>query len=778
MLQAGTQVGPYKILTQVGAGGMGVVYRARDVRLDRDVALKVLVDKHAGDPEAIQRFEIEAKAIAALSHPNILAIHDFDRDGELYYVVTEFLEGETLRHRMQGISWRKLAEYGIEISKALGAAHSRGVIHRDLKPENIFITRDGSIKILDFGLAQIRPEQNRSTLETAKANESAETEETVLGTIGYISPEQIRSGNVDGRTDIFSLGCVLYEAVTGRRPFQGDSIYETISNVLKEDPPDIADTGKRIPLEFQRLIRHCLEKNPQERFQSAQDVAYSLKNILSISETGSNSTLHPGLIPIARRKGIWFAIILSLVVIFGTILYLKHGNMGRVRTLAVVSLTNLTQNTELDYLGEGISESIVFRLSQIPSLKVIAQNSNPGVNFAKVQKDLNVDAILSGGISQQGDQILIRVNLTNAHDHKEIWREQYLRKDENLLSLQNEISKEIAGALDLQLTGEEQKRLEQPTAANNDAYRSYLKGRYYWNRRSAGGLNQAKHYFQEAIDKDPLFALAYAGLADCYAMMGSYDLVAPTDAYSRARAAAQKALEIDGDLAEAHNSLGHIYMYYWDWRNAEQQFRRAIQLKPSYAVAHQWYANYLAIMGRNQEAIQEVKQALDLDPLSLSIAVGVGRQYYLVRQFDPAIECFKKALEIDDRYAPAYSALGQAYVQKREFNAGIESHKKSINLSGENPDYVAMLGYAYAVSGRTGEANAVLASLKNRTDYVSPVYIAMIYTGLKKLDDVFASLDQAYMEHSEYLSFVKVEPEFDPIRKDSRYKKLMSRIGL
>jgi len=760
---------------------MGVVYRARDVRLDRDVAVKVLTEKLANDPGAINRFEKEAKAIAALSHPNILAIHDFDRDRDLYYVVTEYLEGDTLRSRMDGISWKKAAEFGIEISKGLAAAHSKGVVHRDLKPENIFITSDGSVKILDFGLAQMRSEKDRTTVETAITSDSTETQETVLGTVGYMSPEQVRTETVDARTDIFSLGCILFEMLAGQRPFAGQTLYEIVAKVLREDPPEISASGKRIPVEFQRLIRHCLEKNPQERFQSAQDVAYNLKTILNLEDSAPNSTKHFLGSSITQNRQLWLTIFIVLLAVSGLLFYLSRG-MGRVRSLAVVPFANLTQNAEFDYLGEGISESVIYRLSQLPSLKVIA----PGVirryqgadNIALIRKDLNVDAILMGTILRQDDQTVIRVNLVNARDGSGMWGVQYARRNEEFLSLQADISREITHALDLQLSGEQEKRLEKPLTASNDAYRSYLKGRYHWNRRSAGGLNQARQYFQEAIEKDPLYALAYAGLADCYAMMGSYDLVEPVDAYSRARAAAEKALEIDDDLSEAHNSLAHINMYYWDWPNAEAQFERAIELKPNYAVAHQWYANYLAIMGRNKEAIEEARRAFDLDPLSLSITVGLGRQYYLSKQFDGAIDYFQKALELDQQYAPAYSALGQAYVQTGRFDLGLAAHKQAIQLSQQNPDYVAMLAYAYALSGNAGKANILLTDLQNRDHYVSPVYVAMVYTGLKKKDQAFAFLDKAHTEHSEYLSFVKVEPEFDPLRSDQRYKKLMNLIGL
>ncbi|MCI0602953.1 protein kinase [bacterium] len=778
MLLPGTRLGPYKILSQLGSGGMGDVYRARDVRLERDVAVKVLTDKLANDPDAILRFEREAKAIAALSHPNILAIHDFDRDQDLYYVVTEFLEGEPLRKKIGSLSWRRSVEYGLEIAKGLAAAHSKGVVHRDLKPENIFITTDGRVKILDFGLAQIRPPKNPAAVGDSVPDP---TEEHVLGTVGYMSPEQIRSQTVDGRTDIFSLGCVLYEMVSGKKPFEAETIYETVSRVLREDPPELSEMGKRIPIELQRLILHCLEKNPEERFQSAHDAAYNLKTVMNLADT--LQTALPGLfeLKLSRNRFFWFAIVIVLLLVSAGLYWISFGT-GRVRSLAVIPLSNMTQDSSFEYLGEGISESVTNRLSELPSLRVMAPSTVNRFRTmddpVEIGKQLKVDAVLAGNILKQGDHIIVRVNLVDARDGTGIWGEQFTRKNLEFLSLQNDIAREIARALDLQLSGDQEKLLNKAQTANQDAYRSYLLGRYFWNRRTADDLRLAKQHFQEAIHMDPLYAMAYAGLADCYAMIGSYDLVEPRDAYARARAAAEQALDIDEQLAEAHNSLAHISMYYWDWPKAEREFKRAIDLKPNYAIAHQWYANYLAITGRTKEAIDEARLALELDPLSLSVTVVLGRQYYIARQFDSALNFFQKALEVDPQYGPAYAALGQVYVQMRRYDQGIAAIQKSIQLSPQTTDYQAILAYAYAVSGKKEAAELLLKDLQGQDQYVSPVYIAMIYTGLSDKDKAFEWLQKAHQEHSEYLSFVKVEPEFEPLRTDTRYMALIRSLGL
>jgi serine/threonine protein kinase/Tfp pilus assembly protein PilF len=778
MLLAGTRLGPYKILSQIGAGGMGEVYRARDVRLDRDVAVKVLNDKLANDPDAIVRFEKEAKAVAALSHASILAIHDFDRDQGLFYVVTEFLEGDTLRKKIGSLSWRKAVEYGLEITKGLAAAHSRGIVHRDLKPENIFITNDGRVKILDFGLAQMKPAQNPPAQADIK---STDTEETVLGTIGYMSPEQIRAEPADPRSDIFSLGCILYELVSGKKPFEGETIYDTVSNVLRADPPDLAESGKKIPLELQRLILHCLEKNPEERFQSAHDVVYNLKAIMNLADTMQTPSASLLKSTLSQNRSFWFVIFVVLLGISGSLFWLS-GKLSRVQSLAVIPLANMTQDPSFDYLGEGISESVTNRLSQLTSLRVMAPSTvnrfRASDDVTKIAKQLDVDAVLTGSIFKQGEHIIVRVNFMNAHDGTGLWGEQYTRKNLDFLSLQNDIAREITRALNVQLSGDQAKLFDKPPTENQEAYRSYLLGRYYWNRRTAESLQSARQHFQDAIHKDPLYSLAYTGLADCYAMLGSYDLVDPRDAYARARAAAQKALEIDPDLAEAHNSLAHVSMYYWDWQLAEQEFKRAIDLKPNYAIAHQWYANYLSIMGRTQQAMDEARLALDLDPLSLSVTVVLGRQYHIAKQYDGAIGYFQRAIELDARHPPAYAALGQSYVQSRRYDLGIASIRKAIQLYPEATDYIALLAYAHAVSGNTEEANRYLDDLQRRKGYISPVYIALVHTGLKNYDRAFEYLKKAYDEHSEYLSFVKVEPEFEPLRSDERYIRLMKSIGL
>ena len=779
MLLSGTRLGPYKILTQIGAGGMGEVYRATDVRLDRDVAVKILAEKLARDPDAIVRFEREAKAIAALSHANILAIHDFDRDQDLYYVVTEFLEGDTLRKKIGSLSWRKAVEYALEIAKGLAAAHSKGVVHRDLKPENIFITNDGRVKILDFGLAQIRPPKKPPL--PAENSDAQDTEETVIGTIGYMSPEQIRAEPADTRSDIFSLGCILYEMVAGKKPFEAETIYETVASVLREEPPDLAETGKKIPVELQRLVLHCLEKNPEERFQSAQDVAYNLRTVMNLVDTMQTSTTGLLQTAVSQNRNFWIGLAL-VVVLVSVALFWVSQNMSRVQSVAVLPLANLTQDGNFDYLGEGISESVTNRLSQLTSLRVMAPSTvsrfRDNTNINEIATALEVDSVLTGSILKQGEHIVVRVNLVNVKDGSGIWGEQYTRKNLDFLSLQNDIAREIARALNVQLSGDQEKRFNKTQTASQEAYRSYMLGRYYWNRRSANSLQSARQHFQDAINQDPLYALAYAGLADCYAMLGSYDLVQPRDAYARARAAAVKALEIDDQLAEAHNSLAHISMYYWDWATAEQQFKQAIDLKPNYAIAHQWYANYLALTGRTQQAIEEARLALDLDPLSLSVTVVLGRQYFIARQYDTAIEHFGRALDLDAQHAPAYAALGQAYVQTRRYPEGIAALKKAIQLYPEATDYIALLGFASAVAGQTDEANRILEELKQQKEYVSPVYIAMVYAGLKDKDRAFEWLQKAYEEHSEYLSFIKVEPEFDSLRDDPRYRKLLSSIGL
>lgn len=751
---------------------MGEVYRARDVRLERDVAIKVLTESLVNDPEALIRFQTEARAVAALSHPNILAIHDFDKNEGIYYTASELLDGETLRARLSksSISWRKAAEISIAVAQGLSAAHSKGIIHRDLKPENIFITSDGQVKILDFGLAAIRG-------NSTPTGESAETEEAVLGTVGYMSPEQARGSSADAWSDLFSLGCILYELITGKKAYSRNTVFETVAAMLKEDPPDIAESGKSIPFELQRVIRHCMEKNPNERIQSAHDLAFELRAILDATETSR--------VPHAAKTNILLAVLVAVLVLGVAGLALYMGKNANVRSIAVLPMVNENADEGMDYLSDGVTESIINNLSQLQDLRVMARSTvfrykGREADLRKIGRDLKVDSILTGSIKHQLDNLVVKVELVRVSDGSQLWGQTYTRRLMDILPVQEDISHEIVSHLRLRLTGEQEKRLTRRSTNDTEAYQLYLRGRYHWNQRSPDEIRIAIDYFRQAIDHDPAYSLAYAGLADSYALLGDYNALPADEAFHRAKAAAERAIEIDEGLAEGHTSMAHVSFYYRDWPRAESEFKRAIELNPGYATVHQWYANYLAIMGRSDDALEQIRIALDLDPLSPIISEALGAQLYLARRYDEAIRQFVKTLQQDPNFVPAHYGIAFAYAQIGKYKEAIDSCEKTIALSGCRTCYLAGLGYVYGLSGRKEEALEAISELEKNldTDYVSAADIAMVYAGLSDRDEAFRWLERAYAEHAEFINFIQVEPAFDPIKSDPRFEELLQRLGL
>jgi serine/threonine protein kinase len=599
---------------------MGEVYRARDTRLDREVAIKVLPERLSNDPQALARFEREAKAVAALSHPNILAIHDFGREAGITYAVAELLEGETLRSRLGhgALGWRKAVETGIAIADGLSAAHSKGITHRDLKPENIFLTEDGHVKILDFGLA-------RSTATTAaeKAEAPTITEEgVVLGTAGYMSPEQVRGTPADARSDIFSLGCVLYEMVAGRRAFSRASSAQTMAAILEAQPADLSTTGKEVPATLENVIAHCLEKNPQERFHSAHDLALALQATVG----GSTAVKRPPARP--------WAVLGAGVLVLAAAVYWFAGRPKPIDSLAVMPFVNVGADPNTEYLSDGITENLINNLSQLPKLRVVPRSlvfsyKGKETDPRKVGQDLHVRAVLMGRVVHRGDTLNVQTELVDVGEVSQLWGQQYDRKFTEILAVQEDIAKQVSDKLHLRPSGEEQKRLAKRYTENTEAYRLYLKGRYYWNRRTPELLQKANEYFRQTIDKDPGFGLAYGGLAQSYAIFNYYGVEAPRESCPKAKDAALKALEIDETLAEAHAALGWIKMSCdWDWPASEREFKRALAINQNYGTARHWYSEYLQTMQRLEEAVAERRRALEADPLSLITGAGLGASLY------------------------------------------------------------------------------------------------------------------------------------------------------
>ncbi len=785
---------------------MGVVYRAEDTKLGREVALKFLPEELAKDPLALERFQREARAASALNHPHICTIHDIDSgtlsDGDqtqLHFIAMELMEGQTLKHRIEGKPFgnEQLLDLSIQIADALDAAHSKGIIHRDIKPANIFVTNRNQAKILDFGLAKLSAQPHASdaagvsVLQTEAKNESLTHPGTTIGTIAYMSPEQARGENVDSRTDLFSFGAVLYEMATGRQAFFGNTTVALFEAILTKIPTPALRLNPDLPPELEHIINKCQEKDRELRYQSAAEVRADLKRLKREIDTGRSSISQ---IPSATvltpksRFRTWGFILAGLVVAalaIGISFYL-HGNRGQaIRSLAVLPFLNLNADPKTEYLSDGITESTINTLSQVPRLRVMARGTvftykGKEVDPRKVGRDLNVDAVVTGSINQQENTLIIRADLVQVSDGTQLWGQQYNRNLSDILSVQSDISKEISEQLRVKLTGEEREKLTKQFTNNTEAYQLYLKGRYYWDKRTKEGLKKAVEYFQQAIEKDPKYALAYAGISDCYIVLGDYNFIPSIEATQKASEAAEKALELDDTLAEAHTSLASVHELNWKWQEAEKEYKRALELNPNYATAHHWYSVYLANMGRVYEGIAQIKQAQELDPLSMMINKSVGDRYSDARQYDKAMEYYRKTIEMDPNFPTSHEGLGFTYLQKGLYKEALAEFQKTRDLSGEIPPYLIRAGIVYAKSGKKDEARKILDEVRQLSEkqYVSPVGIAILYTALGEKDQAFEYLEKAYQERSIRLSYLKVDDAYDSLRSDPRFTDLVKRVGL
>jgi serine/threonine-protein kinase len=787
-LTAGSRLGPYEILSPLGAGGMGEVYRAKDPRLGRDVAIKVLPASFSADPDRLRRFEQEARAAGVLNHPNITAVYDIGTHEDSPYVVQELLEGETLRTALAGekLPPRKAIDYALQIAHGLAAAHEKGIVHRDLKPENLFVTRDGRVKILDFGLAKLmrtEAEPGATGLPTATGGTEPGV---VLGTLGYMSPEQVRGRPADHRSDIFSFGVVLYEMLTGRRAFQGETPVETMHAILKEEPPGLAGSAPAVSLALERIVRHCLEKSPEERFQSARDIAFALGEASSGSAAAQVTPVPQPPRPRAFRPLLWAAGVAGLAALAAAVLWLRPGARS-IDSLAVLPFVNAGGDPNAEYLSDGITESLINSVSQIPGIKVISRASafhykGKDVGARTVGRELGVAAVLTGRIVQRGDGLSIRAELVDARDDTHLWGEQYNRRLSDILAVQEEIARDISGKLRQRLTGEEKKRLTRRYTENPEAYGLYLKGRYHWNKRTGQDLQKGIGYFQQAIEKDPTYALAYAGLADCYAVLFVYAGLPSSENFPKAKAAASKALEIDDTLAQAHTALAYTQeVFYWDFSAAEKEYRRAIELDPKYPTAHHWYSLYLSGLDRYEQAIAEAERAYELDPLSPIISTSRAVALVRARQSDRAIEAARKTIELDKGFGSAHLWLGLALEQRKMYPEAIAAFAEAVRLSGRSILSVADLGHAYAVSGRRAEAMRLIEELKGWSErgYDPLANIALVHAGLGQNDEAMRWLEKAYPARSAWLIYLalKVDSRWDALRSDARFQDLLRRIG-
>ncbi len=759
MLPAGSKVGPYEVVSLLGEGGMGEVYRARDPRLGREIAIKILAMHSADDAESIARFEREARAVASLQHPNILSIYDFGKQGTTFFVVTELLEGKTLRDELRNmpLSWRRAVELGAEIAEGLAAAHAKAIVHRDLKPENIFLTQDGRVKILDFGLAQADPLLTQDDEAQVPTRKWFQTDPgTIIGTLGYMSPEQLRGEVVDGTADIFSLGCILFEMLTAKRPFQRTSGAATIAAILKDEIPR-EELSAAAPPEMQRIIEGCVEKSRSSRFQSARDLSLTLRALGSGSIAVKSDILTSLANPRAKRS-------------------------KAIDSLAILPLQNTTSDPESEYLSDGITDGIINQLSQLPKLKVMARSTvfrykGSNVDPQGVGRELRVRAVLTGRLQHVGNRLVIAVELVDANDGSQIWGETYNRELADLVQLQEEMSREIAEKLRIKLTGAEKKKLRKKQTENTEAYQLYLKGRFQWNKRTEESLRKGIALFNLAIESDPAFAAAYAGLSDSYITLATNVPLPPREAMPKAKAAVTRAIEIDDGLADAWASLGGIRLWYeWDWQGAETAYRRAIELNPNYATAHDGYSMLLCARGRFDEAIEQINKASDLDPLSRIIAVHAGWPFYFARDYESAVRCFRKALELDENFIPAHGWLGMALGQQGRFEESLDAFRRAISVE-RTPILVAMLGHTYAISGDRAEAEKVLDLLRveAKQRYVSPYDVAVVHVGLGDRQAALRELAAASEDRSAWMIFFDVDPRLDPLRDEPRFARLSTR---
>jgi serine/threonine protein kinase/TolB-like protein/Flp pilus assembly protein TadD len=827
----GQSVGAYKILEKVGAGGMGVVYRALDAKLNRHVALKLLPTHFTKDEDRLRRFEREARHASALNHPNILTIYDIGSEGGVHFIATEFIEGETLRERLARghLPPGEALNIAAQVAEALDVAHEAKIVHRDVKPENIMIRRrDGYVKVLDFGLAKLAEGSHaKQDCDPDAATElQVHTEAgVVVGTPSYMSPEQTRGQKVDGRTDVWSLGCVLYEMTMGGRPFGGETAEDMRASILRDEPrPFSPDT----PEGLRKIVERALRKNRDERYQTIAEMLEDLRGsgrphesvageqrrstpleregehagaatrdategVTTARETEAQTTsLTSQLLTgtLKRHKALAATLALFVVLAVAAVVYFGAGwfdaDDKTVNSLAVLPFVNVGGNPDTEYFSDGITESIINSLSQLSGLKVMSRNSvfrykGRETDAEAAARDLNVRAVLTGRVVQRGDALSISVELMDARDNSHLWGAQYNRKLTDIFAVQEEIAKEISEKLRLRLSGEEQKLLTKRYTNNTEAYQLYLKCTYYWNKFTPEAERTAIDYCTQAIAKDPNFALPYAGVVHGYQVSANNGWMRPHDAYPKAKAAMAKGLEVDPNNASLLTAAASTAMFYdWDWAAAERGFKRANEIEPNYWHHHELYAYLLTVLARPDEAIKEAQRAQEIDPLSLIANASAGEVLYRARQYDRSIEQARKALELDPGFAVGHMELARCFVEQGKYEESIAAYKQAVSLMGRTSQLVGELGYTYAVSGKRADALKMLDELKEMSarQYVSPLYFAFVHIGLGDKEQAFVHLEQAYQERSTWLMWIKVDPRFDPLRSEPRFAELLRRMNL
>jgi len=793
----GQTISHYRIVEQLGAGGMGIVYKALDSRLDRAVALKFLPEKMAEEPLALERFRREARAASALNHPGICTIYDVGEQDGRAYIAMEFIDGETLRGHIHGkpLPLEEILRFGIQIAEALDAAHAEGIIHRDIKPANIFVTKRGHAKVLDFGLAKVLPKGIASADQDSSggAPDSSSIVGIISGTPSYMSPEQIRGDNLDQRTDIFSLGLVLYEMATGHQAFGGGTGGAIIEAVLMRSPVPARDINPDIPERLEEIIDKALHKDRDLRYQHTDEIRADLQRLERGTDSGwripetnpGGECAEPAVTSASsdshssgarRRRN-------------------EASQTGAIRTervskiidsLAVLPFENTSRDPENEYLSDGIAGSLINILATVPKLRVMAQSTvfrykGHGIDPQAVGRELNVRAVLTGRMMQSGGSLRIGTELVDVATGSQLWGAQYDRKHGDIFAIQDEISSEISETLRLKLTRAEKKRLTKRLTHDPEAYRLYLKGRHHWNRWTEEGFYKAIEYFQQAVDKDPTYALAYTGVADSYVLLGWNGYLLPKDAFPKAKIAAMKALRLDPDLSEAHTPQAAVlWLYDWQWPEAQKEFERSLELNPCYPTANHWYAEYAMTMGRPDEAIARMKKSQELDPLSLIISVAIGWASYMARRDEDAIEQLRRTVELDPNYPVTYWILCVVLRKMGRYELAIAEGEKGVALSGGSILIRAALAQTFGAAGKREKALDILDELTKLAEqkYVAAYFFAWIHIGLGDYDRAIENLEKAFEEHSHWLIYLHIDPSMDGLRSHPHFQELLRRAGL
>lgn len=782
--------GRYEIIEELGRGGMGAVYRAEDTKVEQEIALKLIKPEIASDKTTIQRFQNELKTARQISHRNVCRMYDLGEDGDTRFITMEYVRGEDLKsfiRRSKRLSIATAVDIAAQICEGLAEAHRLGVVHRDLKPGNIMIDGEGEVRILDFGIARSLKEKGLTVTGS------------MIGTPAYMSPEQAEAGEIDHRADLYSLGVILYEMVTGSVPFEGETALSTAMKHKGESPEDPKHYNLQTPEELSRLILKCLEKKKEDRYQSAEKLQQELRNIEKDISTEGGIADKKEAGPSGRKTGSsrWNKIlvpVLGLVVLAAALVAIWKLRPGKeslpiqtgIPRIAVLSFEDLSPNKDQGHQCEAFAERINTALSSIDNLVVLAPDSSylykgREVGNIELGKMLSVGYLIRGSLQISGDSLQILTRLIDASDNSVLWTEPFDGKLEDIFDIQDKISLTVVDKLKIKLMGSDEQDIQKRYTEDIEAYSLYAQGLYFWNRRTSETMEKAIEYFRQAVQKDPNYALAYAGLADCYNLLSFYSNKPPMETFPKAREAAQKALSLDEELAEAHNSLAYVKSRFdWDWEGAERAYKRTLELNPNYAIGHQWYAEFLNQQGRTKEAIAEMQKALALSPASLIINTIMGYMYTAIGQPDRAVQILKKTIEMDPNFGHAHAVLGLAYWLLDRIPESLDEVNTAIELSGRMDLYSLYLGVNYVKAGKREEARQIIDSMVEQSEsrFVSPFYIASIHVALGEFDKAFEFLDKAYEMRDDTLIMIKKYPWMDSIREDPRYFDLLRKIGM